>query len=330
MIDKEAVIEQFNSSNLQNNINEDTILNHSIYSVNYLCNPTSREQNMFLKSGTIRCFNCDATNTPLWRRDGNGNNICNACGLYYRLHKINRPLSMKRTIIHRRQRAQSSQRQSFHLEHRATPQSYNTATFRIDEEYIKNSNNTRQHHNSGASYQMRSSYNENDVNAGNLQHPNNCQSNGYQVSNSLIRNIPFQNNNLLLCSKPQHLSFIDVSLTSSSSSSSSISSSIMNTVDNNGLPSIRDLMESMRSKQDKDTQAVTTFLNTMLTDPDKFHEALQWRKNQIQHELKSINKMLANLPNISHQPNQDNHVSMDDLHVFLEFIKNNNVVNDQQ
>lgn len=51
-----------------------------------------------------RCFNCDTATTPLWRRDDDGNNICNACGLYYKLHSVHRPLSMKRTIIHRRKR----------------------------------------------------------------------------------------------------------------------------------------------------------------------------------------------------------------------------------
>ncbi|OAD00991.1 GATA-type zinc finger transcription factor, partial [Mucor lusitanicus CBS 277.49] len=50
------------------------------------------------------CYNCDTTTTPLWRRDDDGNNICNACGLYYKLHNVHRPLSMKRTIIHRRKR----------------------------------------------------------------------------------------------------------------------------------------------------------------------------------------------------------------------------------
>ncbi|KAI7889850.1 uncharacterized protein EV154DRAFT_513098 [Mucor mucedo] len=51
-----------------------------------------------------RCYNCDTGTTPLWRRDDDGNNICNACGLYYKLHNVHRPLSMKRTIIHRRKR----------------------------------------------------------------------------------------------------------------------------------------------------------------------------------------------------------------------------------
>ncbi|KAG0164193.1 putative electron transfer flavoprotein subunit [Apophysomyces sp. BC1034] len=50
------------------------------------------------------CANCRATTTPLWRRDEAGNTICNACGLYYKLHNVHRPVSMKRSVIKRRKR----------------------------------------------------------------------------------------------------------------------------------------------------------------------------------------------------------------------------------
>lgn len=50
------------------------------------------------------CFNCNTNTTPLWRRDGDGNTICNACGLYYKLHNVHRPITMKRSIIKRRKR----------------------------------------------------------------------------------------------------------------------------------------------------------------------------------------------------------------------------------
>ncbi|KAI9300452.1 hypothetical protein BJ944DRAFT_273019 [Cunninghamella echinulata] len=50
------------------------------------------------------CFNCHTNTTPLWRRDGEGNTICNACGLYYKLHNVHRPITMKRSIIKRRKR----------------------------------------------------------------------------------------------------------------------------------------------------------------------------------------------------------------------------------
>ncbi|CEP17080.1 hypothetical protein [Parasitella parasitica] len=56
---------------------------------------------------TIKCYNCETTTTPLWRRDETGNTICNACGLYYKLHNIQRPITMKRNVIKRRKRFNS-------------------------------------------------------------------------------------------------------------------------------------------------------------------------------------------------------------------------------
>lgn len=56
----------------------------------------------------LRCTNCQTTTTPLWRRDEDGFNICNACGLYYKLHGTHRPIGMRKTVIKRRKRLMGS------------------------------------------------------------------------------------------------------------------------------------------------------------------------------------------------------------------------------
>lgn len=58
--------------------------------------------------GTIHCTNCDTTNTPLWRRNAEGDPLCNACGLFFKLHGIVRPLSLKTDVIKKRNRGSNS------------------------------------------------------------------------------------------------------------------------------------------------------------------------------------------------------------------------------
>lgn len=54
------------------------------------------------KKPQIQCFNCKTFKTPLWRRDVQGNTLCNACGLFQKLHGTMRPLSLKSDIIKKR------------------------------------------------------------------------------------------------------------------------------------------------------------------------------------------------------------------------------------
>ncbi|XP_024915357.1 erythroid transcription factor [Cynoglossus semilaevis] len=55
------------------------------------------------REGT-RCVNCDTAETTLWRKNSEGQLVCNACGLYYKLHKVNRPLTLKNDKIQTRKR----------------------------------------------------------------------------------------------------------------------------------------------------------------------------------------------------------------------------------
>ena len=52
----------------------------------------------------LRCANCSTTTTSLWRRNNQGETVCNACGLYFKLHGVNRPLAMKKDAIQTRKR----------------------------------------------------------------------------------------------------------------------------------------------------------------------------------------------------------------------------------
>lgn len=58
------------------------------------------------------CSNCGTEKTPLWRRSVSGEPLCNACGLFYKLHGVNRPLSLKKDVIQRRNRGSVSKPES--------------------------------------------------------------------------------------------------------------------------------------------------------------------------------------------------------------------------
>ncbi|KAK4649471.1 Sodium- and chloride-dependent GABA transporter 1 [Podospora bellae-mahoneyi] len=55
-------------------------------------------------SAPTMCTNCATTTTPLWRRNPEGQPLCNACGLFLKLHGVVRPLSLKTDVIKKRNR----------------------------------------------------------------------------------------------------------------------------------------------------------------------------------------------------------------------------------
>ncbi|XP_037924076.1 box A-binding factor isoform X2 [Hermetia illucens] len=52
----------------------------------------------------LSCSNCHTRHTSLWRRNPHGEPVCNACGLYFKLHNVQRPLAMKKDTIQTRKR----------------------------------------------------------------------------------------------------------------------------------------------------------------------------------------------------------------------------------
>ncbi|KEZ41256.1 hypothetical protein SAPIO_CDS7346 [Scedosporium apiospermum] len=54
------------------------------------------------------CHNCSTSTTPLWRRDEFGAVLCNACGLFLKLHNRPRPISLKTDVIKSRNRVKNA------------------------------------------------------------------------------------------------------------------------------------------------------------------------------------------------------------------------------
>lgn len=69
---------------------------------------TTTKQNM----STPTCKNCKTQTTPLWRRDETGQVLCNACGLFLKLHGRPRPISLKSDVIKSRNRVKHNNKSS--------------------------------------------------------------------------------------------------------------------------------------------------------------------------------------------------------------------------
>ncbi|RDD47330.1 Transcription factor GATA-4 [Trichoplax sp. H2] len=95
------------------------------------------------------CANCNTDRTTLWRRNKYGQPVCNACGLYFKLHEINRPMSLKKEWIQTRKRKHKiKSKKKNHMPLSPGSKSLsNTSIFSMDEDEIEH-----QHYSTSALY----------------------------------------------------------------------------------------------------------------------------------------------------------------------------------
>lgn len=234
----------------------------------------------------IRCFNCDTNTTPLWRRDDDGNNICNACGLYYKLHNVHRPLSMKRTVIHRRkrvhmtrkleqytsilQRSSSSLSSSLstsdqyhpttcHHGHTTTKPIFTPTTNTATTTNITGNNNNNQYNLQPQSEQRRASF------------------------QSELDTIP-----LLIPRRRSSLNQLSPMVDNSDTTSSTTTSE--------SLPNLRSFLTTMIQEEEEGValpQNQAELTNMLLQEPAKFCKALAYRRDELQQEIDNINYLLT-------------------------------------
>ncbi|EMR08043.1 protein GZF3 [Pneumocystis murina B123] len=89
--------------------NSDGISDENNISTRYLSRSNSAPLQI---SGSPVCQNCATSITPLWRRDESGATLCNACGLFLKLHGCSRPTSLKTDIIKSRNRIKNTKTRS--------------------------------------------------------------------------------------------------------------------------------------------------------------------------------------------------------------------------
>ena len=94
------------------------------------------------------CTNCFTQTTPLWRRNPEGHPLCNACGLFLKLHGVVRPLSLKTDVIKKRNRGSGNAPPVVSAATRASKKSSRKNSIQQTAASTPNSGNTASDHNS--------------------------------------------------------------------------------------------------------------------------------------------------------------------------------------
>lgn len=69
------------------------------------------------RGAETECTNCHTKKTPLWRRNPEGEPLCNACGLFLKLHGETRPLRLKSDVIKKRNRSSNKSKRQADAKH---------------------------------------------------------------------------------------------------------------------------------------------------------------------------------------------------------------------
>ncbi|XP_011310283.1 uncharacterized protein [Fopius arisanus] len=106
--------------NYQQDISDEQAQNFTTWSNKLKSKVDEQKQHFDQQSGNMTkkvdmsCTNCGTMTTTIWRRNMKGEMVCNACGLYYKLHGVNRPHTMRRDTIHTRRRRPKGEKPTRH------------------------------------------------------------------------------------------------------------------------------------------------------------------------------------------------------------------------
>ncbi|KAH7641535.1 gata transcription factor -like protein [Dermatophagoides farinae] len=85
------------------------------------------------KPRDVQCTNCGVTQSSEWRRNVRGEIVCNACGLYYKLHNRDRPIHMRRDFIAHRKRTPNHNFKNKKAENESSQQNQNISDMKTSD-----------------------------------------------------------------------------------------------------------------------------------------------------------------------------------------------------